>query len=181
MLLTGLLVLPMASPVLRPAAWVRYTAALHLRPGKQETASTGPLPQFYADRFGWNEQVALVLQAYRSLTTDEQRRVCIFGSNYGEAGAVDLLGHQQIPTLPPAISGQNSYWTWGTHGCDPNVAIAIVGDSRADLEQKYQSVTLIGRPTAPYAMPFELRRGVWLLKGRRADAPLHWEDERFYY
>jgi 4-amino-4-deoxy-L-arabinose transferase-like glycosyltransferase len=181
MLITGLLVLPMASPVLPPATWVRYTTALHLRPGQQETASTGPLPQFYADRFGWNEQVALVLQAYRTLSPEEQRRVCIFGSNYGEAGAIDLLGHQQMPTLPPAISGQNSYWMWGMHGCDTNVAIAIVGDTRAELEQKYQSVTLIGQPVAQYAMPFEQRHGVWLLKGRRASPPFHWEDERFYY
>ena len=32
LLFTSLLILPLASPVLRPAAWARYTGALHLRP-----------------------------------------------------------------------------------------------------------------------------------------------------
>jgi hypothetical protein len=50
LLLTSLAILPMSSPVLRPAAWVRYTTALHLHGDKMETAATGPLPQFYADR-----------------------------------------------------------------------------------------------------------------------------------
>jgi len=38
LILTGLLILPMSSPILRPAAWVRYTTALHLKSGKTETA-----------------------------------------------------------------------------------------------------------------------------------------------
>jgi hypothetical protein len=83
--------LPMSSPVLRPAAWVRYTTALHLHGDKMETAATGPLPQFYADRFGWQQEVSVVLNTFRSLSPQDQRRVCIFGSNYGEAGALDLL------------------------------------------------------------------------------------------
>jgi hypothetical protein len=143
--------------------------------------STGPLPQFYADRFGWDEEMDAVLKAYRSLTPEEQRRVCIFGQDYGLAGAIDFLGPQKEPGLPPAISGQNSYWMWGTHGCDANVAIAVVSDSKAALETKYESAELVGGITNPYAMPFERRRGIWLLRGRRASAPFRWEDERFYY
>ena len=41
LILTGLLILPMSSPILRPAAWVRYTTALHLKSGKTETTSSG--------------------------------------------------------------------------------------------------------------------------------------------
>jgi len=70
---------------------------------------------------------------------------------------------------------------WGTHGCDADVAIAIVSDSQGALETKYESAELVGRITNPYAMPFERRRGIWLLRGRRASAPFRWEDERFYY
>jgi len=181
LILTGILLLPMSSPVLRPADWVRYTSALHLHTQNSETASTGPLPQFYADRFGWDEQVALVIQAYRSLTPDEQKRVCIFGEDYGEAGAIDFLGPRQQPNLHPAMSGQNSYYTWGTHNCDPNIAIAVIPDTPEELAMKYTDIRIIGKSTNPYAMPFENRRTVYLMRGRRPSAPFHWEDERFYY
>jgi hypothetical protein len=181
LILTGILILPMSSPVLRPAEWVRYTSAMHLHTQNSETASTGPLPQFFADRFGWNEQVALVLQAYRSLTPKEQKSVCIFGADYGEAGAIDFLGPRQQPDLHPAMSGQNSYWTWGTHGCDPNIAIAVIPDTLDEIAQKYTDVRIMGKGTNPYAMPFENHRTVYLLRGRRPSAPFHWENERFYY
>ena len=35
-ILTGLLILPMSSPILRPATWVGYTTALHLKSNKTE-------------------------------------------------------------------------------------------------------------------------------------------------
>ena len=181
LLVTSLIVLPMSSPVLRPDAWVRYTTALHLHGDKMENMATGPLPQFYADRFGWQQQVDTVVAAYRTLTPEEQKKVCIFTNNYGEAGAIDLLGKHQEPQLPPALSGQNSYWMWGTHGCDANIVIAIVGDTREQLETKYQGVELVGRTQSPYAMPFEQRHRIWILRGRRASAPFDWADERFYY
>ncbi len=181
LLLTSILILPMASPVLAPATWVRYTSALHLRTINSETSSTGPLPQFYADRFGWDEELAGVLKAYRSLTSQEQQHVCIFGSNYGEAGALDFLNRTEHLGLPPAISGQNSYWGWGMHGCDTNVAIAVVGDTREQLEAKYEHVDLIGQIDAPYAMPFERHHHIWLLRGDKRSPPFDWRDERFYY
>jgi hypothetical protein len=154
---------------------------MHLRTVRSETSESGSLPQFFADRFGWDEEVDAVVKAYRSLSPQEQQSVCIFGKDYGLAGAIDFLGPQKQPGLPAAISGQNSYWMWGTHGCDANVVIAVVSDSRAQLEAKYSDVELIGRITNPYAMPFERRRGIWLLRGRRPGALFNWADERFYY
>ena len=182
LILTSLIILPMASPVLRPATWVRYTAALHLRGDQTETLATGPLPQFYADRFGWTQQVALVRTAFQTLSPADQHRVCIFGGNYGEAGAIDFLASRDrsLPPLPPAISGQNSYYTWGTHGCDVNLVIAVIADKPAEVGQKYASVQLVGHLDNPWAMPFE-HKNVYLLRDRRPSAPFHWEDERFYF
>lgn len=180
LLVTGLIVLPMSAPVLRPDMWLRYTAALHLHAGHTENSAIGPLPQFYADRFGWQQEVDIVARAFRSLTPEEQRRVCIFGSNYGEAGAIDFLGRREGLKLPPAISGQNSYWSWGTHGCDSNLVIAVIGDSPQAVEQKYASVEIVGRMDNPLAMPYE-HRNIYLLRGRRPSEPFHWADERFYF
>ena len=182
LLLTSLLILPMASPVLRPATWVRYTKAMHLRSDQTETLATGPLPQFYADRFGWLQEVGIVARTFQSLSPDDQRRVCIFGNNYGEAAAIDFLGPRMFPGLHwhPAVSGQNNYYLWGTHGCDPEISIAVIGDTPAQIALKYRSAQIVGRLDDPYAMPFE-HKNVYLLRGRRASEPFHWEDERFFY
>ncbi len=179
LLVTGLIILPMSSPVLRPDAWVRYTKALHLHGDKMETAATGPLPQFYADRFGWQQEVDIVAKTYQSLTPLERQKVCIFASNYGEAGAIDFLGRRDGLHLPPALSGQNNYWLWGTHGCDVNLVIAVIPDTPAEVAQKYESVTIVGVMDNPYAMPFE-HKNIYLLRGRRTSAPFDWRDERFY-
>jgi hypothetical protein len=82
--------------------------------------------------------------------------------------------------LPPALSGQNNYWLWGTHGCDVNTVIAVIGDTPEAVAQKYESVEVVGVMDQPYAMPFE-HKNIYLLRGRRASAPFHWEDERFYF
>jgi hypothetical protein len=180
-LVLSFIILPMASPVLPPAQWVRYTNALHLHHAETETSETGPLPQFFADRFGWQQQVDLVTQAYRSLTPAEQQHVCLFGSNYGEAGAIDFFNSTEHLGLPPAISGQNSYWGWGMHGCSTNVAIAVVDDTRQQLESKYEHVDLIGQIDSTYAMPFERKHHIWLLRGDKRQPPFDWRDERFYF
>jgi len=178
---TGLLILPMASPVLAPEAWLSYTKALHLRGDKMETLATGPLPQFYADRFGFTEQVDSVLDAWHILSPAERKNACIFGSNYGEAGAIDLLGHMREPDLPPALSGQNSYWMWGMHGCDTNVVIAVISDTPKDVEKKFESVQIVPHIDNPWEMPFERRKTIYILRNRRPSSPVDWEDERFYF
>jgi hypothetical protein len=177
---TAALILPMSSPVLRPYTWVRYTTALHLVHDNTETAATGLLPQFYADRFGWQQEVDIVARTFHSLTPGDQKRVCIFGGNYGEAGAVDFLGRREHLHLPPAISGQNNYWLWGTHGCDPNLVIAVVHDSPEALSKKYQSVTIVGVRNNPFAMPFE-HGSIYLLREQRPSAPFVWANERYYF
>jgi 4-amino-4-deoxy-L-arabinose transferase-like glycosyltransferase len=68
LVITAAVIFPMASPVLPPEQWLRYTQALHLRSRQQEKYSSGPLPQFYADRFGWQEMVDQVTRIYNSLS-----------------------------------------------------------------------------------------------------------------
>lgn len=180
LILTGLIILPLSSPILRPATWVSYTTVLHLHPKPTETSESGPLPQFFADRFGWNEQYDIVSKAFHSLSPADQQRVCIFGANYGEAGNIDFRNRLFHNTFPPAISGHNNYWAWGLHGCDPNLVIAIIPDTPVEISTKYESVIILGHNSDPYSMPFE-RRNIYLLRGRKPSEPLHWASERFYY
>ena len=180
LLLTTLLILPMASPILRPDAWVRYTAAMHLRTRNSETFATGPLPQFYADRFGWDEFTRQTVAAFHSLSPEDRKRVCIFASNYGEAGAIDFLGPRYEAELPPAISGQNNYWLWGPRGCTGDLVIAIVHDKPEDLLKKYKSVDIVGHMDNPWAMPFE-HRNIYLLRDKRIAGALDWAGEKDFF
>ena len=174
-----LVVLPMASPVLKPSAWVRYTTALHLHHDNTETAATGPLPQFFADRFGWDQEANIVIAAYHSLSHQEQKSVCIFGNNYGEAASLNFLSRLRGTELPQAISGHNTYYLWGSHHCDPNVSIAVIGDTVPEISQKYASVTVVGHLNDPYAMPYE-HKNIYLLRNRRSGAPFVWSDEKHF-
>jgi len=67
-----------------------------------------PLPIHFAWQFGWDEMVAAVAQTYEGRAPSERERTAILGSNYGESGAVDLLGARY--GLPKPVGTDQSYW-----------------------------------------------------------------------
>ncbi len=177
LVVSGLLILPMAIPVLRPDAWLRYTEAMHLRgtSSHNERAATSGLPQFYADRFGWDEYLGLVERAYASLSPEERGRVTFYADNYGEAGAIEFFARQKGLRFAPVISGHNAYWMWGTHGKPMDPVIAISGGTPEELAEEYASVTVVGRMDHPLAMPHE-HKYVYLLRGRKV--PFVWREKK---
>jgi hypothetical protein len=177
LLITGILVVPMSMPILRPQQWVDYTARLHLRDKAEnsENEATGAFPQFYADRFGWQEMVNSVAHIYNSLSPADRARVGILCSNYGEASAINFLGHG----LPFAISGHNNYWIWGPHGETGDVMIVINGASLDEMHKYYDSVEIAGVMDHPYAMPYE-HRNIYLCRGRKGSIVKDWPDFKKY-
>jgi hypothetical protein len=175
--LGSLAVLPMSNPILPPDQWIAYASALHLRnqASKTETAESGPLPQFYADRFGWQEEVDQVERVVASLPPEERGKVTILCDNYGEASALNFLGHG----LPFAISGQNNYWLWGDGGTDGQVLIDIERTTPEHLRQYYDNVQVVGHIGTTYSMPFE-HKEIYLMKGPKQPFSEVWPDHRFY-
>ena len=163
----GLVAAPMALPILPVKDLIRYQAALGMAPSTEERQEVGPLSQHDADMFGWDEIAAMVARARDRLTPDERRRARVYGQNYGEAGAVDVLGRRL--GLPPAISGHNSYWMWGPEGWDGGVLI-IIGGSPEDNAKWFDSVEIVGTVESPYAMPYE--RGLNVSIGRKLLMPV---------
>jgi hypothetical protein len=127
MAVTGAVLAPLAIPLLPPETYIRYTKALHLALPAIETHRLGPLPQIFADQFGWEEMAATVARVYNSLPAEVRPKTAIFGQNYGQAGAVDLFGPKY--GLPPAISGHQSYFLWGPRGCTGESVIVMAGRS----------------------------------------------------
>jgi hypothetical protein len=143
---------PLAIPILPPETYVRYTAALHLKQPRIEMHKLGPLPQLFADQFGWPEMAATVAGVYNSLPPDVRPKTAIFGQNYGQAGAIDLFGPQY--GLPPAISGHQSYFLWGSRGYTGESMI-VMDDTRERLEELFATVTKAASVYHPYSMPYQ--------------------------
>ncbi len=152
MLVMGVIFSPLAIPVLPPQSYIRYTQVLHLQPPRIETHRLGPLPQLYADQFGWEEMTATVARVYNSLPPEVRTRTAIFGQNYGQAGAIDLFGPKF--GLPPAISGHLNYFLWGPRNYTGESMIVMHG-SQEDLEQRFASVQKVASVYHPYSMPYE--------------------------
>ena len=152
MLLAGAVFAPLSVPVLPPESYIRYTRALHLQPPRIETHRLGPLPQLYADQFGWEEMTATVARVYNGLPPEVRAKTAIFGQNYGQAGAIDLFGPKY--GLPPAISAHMNYFFWGPRDYTGESMIVMQGQQK-DLERYYTSVEKVASVYHPYSMPYE--------------------------
>ena len=143
---------PFAIPILPPETYIAYAKALHFDQPRIETHKLGPLPQLYADQFGWPEMTEAIANVYNSLPPEMRAKTAIFGQNYGEAAAIAMFGPKY--GLPAAICTHQSYFLWGPRGYTGESVIVINGD-RADLERRFAEVHYMGQFTHPYSMPFE--------------------------
>jgi len=169
----GVLLAPAVMPVLPPAVYAQVY-------GKSSSAGAGDsygLPQNLADRFGWEEQVALIAQVYHSLPMDEQRVACIFTENYGEASALVQFGGRYH--LPPPISGHNAFYIWGPQGCTGQVVITI-NIAPQDAARGFSSVTLAARTSCDACVDFENHAPILILRQPKAPFAVLWAQVKHY-
>jgi hypothetical protein len=127
--------LPMGLPILPAERLIAYQERLGLKlPTSEKAHGRAPLPHHFAWQFGWDEMVAAVAAAYHALPPEEQARVAIIGNNYGESGAVDLLGPKHGLQLK-ALGTHQSYWLWGPG--EPGKDVLIVLGDRPDRLQRW--------------------------------------------
>jgi hypothetical protein len=153
LLVTGAIFAPLAYfPMLTVDQYVSYSKFMHLAPPKIENHEQGPLPQLYADQFGWKEMAQVVADAYFKLPPGEREHCAIFGQNYGQAGAIDFFGTKM--GLPHALSGHQNYYYWGPRGYTGECMI-VMGDDYHTLSQKFESVEKVGTVLHPLSMPYQ--------------------------
>src|SRR5207237_4110616 len=90
--LSIILLPPTVSLILSPAGAIAYQKKLGFEPPKAENQPTGPLPQYFADEFGWEEMARETARVYKSLSPEEQTRPAIFANSYGQARAIAFIG-----------------------------------------------------------------------------------------
>ena len=110
--------------------------------------SKGPLRDFalqnngdLREEFGWPELVKTVADIRDSLTAEQQAHVGVVVGNYGEAGAIEILGPAY--RLPPPISTVNSFWYRG-FPAPPPTTIILLGNSRKRADRLFTNCRLAG-------------------------------------
>jgi len=103
-------VVPMGVPVLKQDGLKDYFRVLDQKYGidigrRFEDGSIHSLPQDYADMLGWEELTAITDSAFRMI--DDKKASFIYAENYGQAGAVTIIGRKY--GLPQAVCFSESF------------------------------------------------------------------------
>lgn len=174
--LSGLAAMPFSLPMLTPNALVAYGAILGLT-GRGGTPPHLMQPVF-AEEFGWERLARDVAAVYFSLPPGERAGAAIYADTYGDAGALDFYGPRY--GLPPAISSQNTYYLWGTHGYDGRVMIAIGATRIGVLRKYYRSVTLARTSNEPLKWIVEGPAPIYVCRDPVAPLSAIWPELRWY-
>ncbi|GAC1434022.1 MAG: glycosyltransferase family 39 protein [Thermoanaerobaculia bacterium] len=169
--IAGAAIAPMAIPILPVKTFIAYQQRIGLAPPATEQHKMGPLPQSYADEFGWPEMTATVARVYRTLSPADQARCAIFAQNYGQAGAIDFFGRRY--GLPKSICAHQNYFLWGPRNYTGDLMIVLDAD-REDLLRYFNDVQQAAVVYHPYAMPYENDRPVHICRGAKSSLPQFW-------
>jgi hypothetical protein len=111
-------------------------------------ASSGPLRDFalqnngdLREEIGWDEIVAQVAAIRDALPAEQQANVGIAVGNYGEYGAIALLGQRYH--LPTPITTINSGWLRGYPQTPPTTFI-VLGSSHERVDEPFTDCRLAG-------------------------------------
>ncbi|HKU19694.1 MAG TPA: glycosyltransferase family 39 protein [Terriglobales bacterium] len=111
-------------------------------------ASSGALKAFalrnnddLREEIGWNQLVRTVAGIRQSLPPEQRSDAGILVGNYGEQGAIEVLGRPYH--LPIPISGTNSAWLRG-YPVPPPSTLIVLGWSRKGVESTFTSCRLAG-------------------------------------
>jgi hypothetical protein len=150
-------------------------------------ALDGPLKQFalknngdLREEFGWNELVQAVAGIRDSLPAEQRSNVGVVVGNYGEEGAVEILGPAY--KLPMPISATNSAWLRGYPAVPPSTLI-VVGYSREAADRAFTSCRLAGHNGDSEGVKNEESQGhpdIFVCGSPRLPWPEFWKEFQNY-
>jgi 4-amino-4-deoxy-L-arabinose transferase-like glycosyltransferase len=174
---SGVVLAPMAMPLLSPASYVAYERTLGISPPVEQQGDIGLLPLHLAQRFGWADLIEAVQAAHATLSAEERTRAGVFGSSFGDTGAVNFFGRDA--GLPPAIGGHNNYWLWGPRGLSGDVMI-VIASSDSQVVEFFESVERVAGVDCRYCMPETRRLSVYVCRGLRRPLAEVWPRLKRY-
>jgi hypothetical protein len=141
-------IVPIGIPVYKSKGLTEYFRVLDDKYGidlgrRFEDGSIHSLPQDYADMLGWEELTEITSKAYKMIA--DKKASLIYCENYGQAGAINIIGKKF--SLPEPISFQESFRYWVPSHFDPDITsfIYINGELGDDIQKLFSKITLVGR------------------------------------
>jgi len=128
------------------------------------------------EEIGWNELVKTVADIRDGLPQEEQKSVGIVVGNYGEQGAIEILGPAYH--LPPPISGTNSAWLRG-YPTPPPATLIVLGLGQRYVDETFSSCRLAGHNGNPYGVQNEesqVHPDIFVCRGPRQPWPDFWKQ-----
>jgi hypothetical protein len=177
LVLVTLPLIPMGIPVLNQEGLIKYFKVLDEKYGvdvgrRFEDGSIHSLPQDYADMLGWEELTSFANKAYQMI--DDKKASFIYCENYGQAGAITVIGKKY--DLPEAVCFSESfrYWIPMKFDPDPTSFIYINDELGEDVQALFRKISLIGSITNPDAREYGTR--VYLCEEPVSSFNLFWAE-----
>jgi hypothetical protein len=150
-------------------------------------AQSGPLKKFalknngdLREEFGWSELVQTLSGIRDSLPPQQQSTVGILVGNYGEAGAVQMLGPAMH--LPPPISITNSAWL-RDYPAKPPDPIILVGFKREWADTNFSGCRIAGHAHNNEGVTNEETHDhpdIFICDALRASWPEFWKHHQWF-
>jgi len=132
------------------------------------------------EEIGWDELVRTVAGIRDSLPSNQQQDSGVLVGNYGESGAIEMLGRPYH--LPRPLSGTNSEWYRG-YPTPPPSTLIVVGWSQRGVEETFTSCRLAGHNGNSLGIKNEESEdhpNIFVCGGPRKPWPEFWKDfQRF--
>ncbi len=145
--------LPLGLPVFKSKGLVAYFSTLEKKYGivfgrKFEDQSIHSLPQDYADMLGWEELTQITSKAYEQIV--DKKAAFIYGDNYGEAAAINIIGKKY--NLPDPISFSESFQYWVPKQFNPDITSIVYINHEPpgeDVKALFRKIKVVGSITNP--------------------------------
>ena len=146
-------------------------------------SARGPLRDFalknngdLREEIGWNDLVKKVADIRDTLPSDQRDHVGVLVGNYGEQGAIEVLGPAYH--LPPPISGTNSAWLRG-YPTPPPTTLIVLGLSARYVNETFSSCRVAGHNGNSEGVDNEestYRPEIFVCGGPRKPWPEFWKE-----
>jgi len=154
----GAVAAPIGLPILSADA---FAGSFYAVPGEDQLNTVG-----------WPEFLDAVEAAHEDIPVDARPNVVIVTGNYGEAGAVAILGRER--GLPAAYSGHNAYGLWGPppEGSGPAI---VVGYGEERMASAFTGCRVVATVDNGINAPTEEQgQHVWVCDGPRGSWGAAW-------
>jgi len=184
LILISSLLLPLNLPVFAPQKMILFFESFAKITGvdllrKDEDGNYRKLLQVNADMLGWNEITEKTNKAWAKV---ENKNTCfIFCSNYGQAGAINIIGKKYGLPEPISFSDAYRYWLPTEFKNDINEVIYVIGadamDSRnfKDTKDFFEEMIEIGSVDNKLAVEYKTK--IYLFKRPKNNFNDFWKEQ----